>query len=187
MYFALYPKGVDIFLKGVSALPIITERQTRVTGFGNSEQKGHGMADDKFDAFVADLQQRIFDETKEAFGEVAFERWRHPKYNGKLAEPDGYARVTGPCGDTMEIFLKFEKDRVKEATYQTDGCGSSRVCGSFAAEMALGKTPDELHDVTGEAILERLVTFPEEDKHCAFLAAETLLEALHAYMVSSRK
>jgi len=82
----------------------------------------------------------------------------------------------------MEIFLRFEQETVAEASFQTDGCGSSAVCGSFAAEMAHGKTPDELLDVTGEAILEKLGGLPKEEKHCAFLAGETLQEALSSYM-----
>ena len=141
---------------------------------------------DDFDDFARNLQSQIFEETKQAYGTAAFERWLHPKYMGKIDLPDGYARVTGPCQDTMEIFLRFEDGRVIEASYQTDGCGSSAVCGSFAAEMALGKAPDELLDVTGDAILERLGGLPKEDEHCAQLAGETLQEALHDYMVKQR-
>ncbi len=85
----------------------------------------------------------------------------------------------------MQIFLKFENDRVCDAAYLTDGCGSSTVCGSFAAEMAIGKNPDELIEITGDAILEKLGRFPEEDRHCAFLAAETLQEALNRYMAKT--
>ena len=143
------------------------------------------MSDD-LDDFARNLQAQIFEETKQAYGTAAFERWLHPMYNGKIDHPDGYARVTGPCQDTMEIFLRFEDGRVAEASFQTDGCGSSAVCGSFAAEMALGKTPDELLDVTGDAILERLGGLPEEEEHCAQLAGETLQEALHEYMVKQR-
>ena len=83
----------------------------------------------------------------------------------------------------MEIFLKFENHRVKESSFQSDGCGSSIVCGSFAAEMSLGKNPDELLEITGEAILEELGKLPKEDEHCASLAAETLQEALNDYMI----
>jgi nitrogen fixation NifU-like protein len=53
-----------------------------------------------------------------------------------------------------------------------------------AAEMALGRNPDELIEVTGEAIVKKLGGLPKEEEHCAFLASETLQEALHAYMVS---
>jgi nitrogen fixation NifU-like protein len=139
-----------------------------------------GEAEDKF---VRELQEQIFEETKEAYGETAFHRWLDPLHMGAIKEPDGYACVTGVCGDTMQIFLRFENDRVKEASFQADGCGSSIVCGSFAAEMSLGKNPDELLEVTSEAILKKLEKLPKEDEHCASLAAETLQEALNDYMI----
>ena len=87
----------------------------------------------------------------------------------------------------MEIYLKFGDNRVKEAVYQTDGCGSSNVCGSFAAEMSLGKNPDELLEITGEKILKKLGRFPQEEEHCAFLAAETLQEALNNFLIKQTK
>jgi len=142
---------------------------------------------DDFDAFVEKLQDQIFDETRQAFGEAGFQRWRNPLYRGPLDGADAHARVTGTCGDSMEIFLKFDDGRVCDAAYLTDGCGSSTVCGSFGAEMAIGKTPDELVDITGDAILEKIGIFPEEDRHCAFLAAETLQEALNRYMIALHK
>ena len=144
------------------------------------------MADD-FDTFVDQLQEQIFDETRDAFGEAGFQRWRNPQFRGPLADADSHARVKGSCGDTMEIFLKFENGRVSEAAYLTDGCGSSTVCGSFAAEMAFGKSPEELTDITGDAILEKLGRFPEEERHCAFLAAQTLQEAVERYMIAQRE
>jgi len=140
---------------------------------------------DDFDAFVRDLQEQVYEEARQDYGEVAYERWRNPRYEGALEDPDGYGRLTGSCGDTMEIFLRLRKDRVEEATYRTDGCGSSAVCGSFAAELALGKSPEEVTEVTGESILHVLGKLPEEDRHCAFLAAATLQEALESYMKKS--
>jgi len=142
---------------------------------------------DNFDNFVNDLQEQIFDEAKDAYGEKGFQRWRNPLYNGKLESPDGHARITGDCGDTMEIFLKFENDRVKQALYFTDGCASSSICGSFAAELAMGKDPDELADITGDSVLEKIGRLPETDMHCAGLAAATLQEALSSYMSARRK
>lgn len=137
------------------------------------------------DTLVENLQKKIDDDTIAAFGNAGFERWRNPLYKGKLKNPNAYARITGNCGDTMEMFLKFKNGCVQEASYTTDGCGSSTVCGSFAAEMAIGKTPDELADITGEAVLQRIGRFPKEDQHCAFLAANTLLEALGNYLATA--
>jgi nitrogen fixation NifU-like protein len=142
---------------------------------------------DSLDDFIRDLQNQIHEEMREAYGQVAFERWLRPQYMGVMDHPDGYGHVAGSCGDRMEIFLRFEKDKVKEATFQTDGCGSSLVCGSFAAELALGKKPDELVEISGETILETLGGLPEQDRHCALLAAETLQDALDDYMRKQRR
>ena len=142
---------------------------------------------DSLDDFIKDIQHQINEETREAYGQVAFERWLRPRYMGAMENPDGYGHVAGSCGDRMEIFLKFEEDKVKEATFRTDGCGSSLVCGSFAAELAFGKTPDEVAEISGETILKVLGGLPEEDRHCALLAAETLQAALDDYMRKQRR
>ena len=151
-------------------------------GHGHGGGGMGGMMDD----FVEDMQKQIYEETKAVYGETFFQRWLNPLHMGSVRDADGYGRVKGSCEDTMEIFLKFEGDRVREASFQTDGCGSSMVCGSFAAEMAIGKTPDEIVGISGETILQRLGGLPEAEKHCAFLAAETLQEALDDYIKKQR-
>jgi len=139
------------------------------------------------DDFVEEIKNQVLEETREVYGNAAFERWLDPRLMGSLDDPDGYACLRGKCGDTVQIYLKFDGDRVKEATFQTDGCGSSIVCASFAAEMALAKRPDEILEITGESIMDVLGGLPKEEAHCAFLAAETLQEALHSYMIRSRE
>jgi nitrogen fixation NifU-like protein len=137
---------------------------------------------DELDKFVDLLQDQIYDETRMEFGEKAYKRWREPKFMERMASPDGYAKQTGTCGDTMEIFLKFENDRVTAAAFMTDGCGPSVVCGSYAAELSQGKSPEDLADFNGDVILEILGGLPEDHKHCAHLAAETVKRALDDYM-----
>ncbi len=138
--------------------------------------------EDNLDKFVSDLQNEINQEIRKTYGDVVFERWLNPLYMGRMALADGYARVTGSCGDTMEIFLRFKNGRVKEAAFWTDGCASSMVCGSYAAELAMGKGPEDLKDITGQTILDILGGLPDHDRHCAFLAAETLQKSLQHYL-----
>jgi len=140
---------------------------------------------DPLDAFVDQLQEEIFDEARQAYGEKGFSRWRNPRYNGRMDNPDAHARVTGKCGDTMEIYLAFYNNIVINASYVTDGCASSAICGSFAAEIAMGKDPDRLADISGEDVLKAIGRLPKEDMHCAFLAAETLQKALEDYMTGT--
>ena len=145
------------------------------------------MIEKDFEDIVARLQQEVFAETRKAYGDKGFDRWRNPRYHGRMEDADSSARVTGKCGDTMEIYLKLTDGRVEKASYATDGCGSSALCGSFAAEMAIGCDPDELSRIGGEEILAQIGVFPAEEEHCAALAALTLQEALHRYMLRERK
>ncbi len=142
---------------------------------------------DNLDDFVKETQAQIIADLRKTYTEEAIERWMNPDNAGSIETPDAYASLKGSCGDTMEIFLKFEEGRVEKASYMTDGCASSNICGSFAAALAVGKNPDEITDINGDSILERMGTnVPEEDRHCAFLAAGTLQEALHIYMQKQR-
>lgn len=137
---------------------------------------------DRLDQFLDELQDKIFDEARQALGEQGFERWQNPRFRGRLEDFHVHGHALGDCGDSMDIYLKFERDRVLEASYMTDGCGSSNVCGSFAAELCIGMRAEELADITGELILAKLGNMPENDQHCAFLAAGTVQEALRIYM-----
>jgi nitrogen fixation NifU-like protein len=100
-----------------------------------------------------------------------------------MTDASSVGRITGPCGDTMEIYLRLDDDLIQEASFFTDGCGSSVACGSVAAELATGKKFDEACLIGGDTILEILNGLPEEENHCAYLAAEALQVAIHEWML----
>jgi len=102
-----------------------------------------------------------------------------------MRNPDGKARITGRCGDTMELYLKFRKDRVTESAYWTDGCIYSLNCVSSAAELAKGKSPDEILEIDADLIQKTIGGLPRDQIHCAQLAVETLGAALEDYMLGS--
>jgi hypothetical protein len=41
----------------------------------------------KFDNFVQELQEQIFEETREEYGEVAYQQWRNPLYVRTMKDP----------------------------------------------------------------------------------------------------
>jgi len=106
----------------------------------------------------------------------------HYWLNPTLENPDGKARITGRCGDTIEIALRFRKDRCVKATHWTDGCAYSFNCALAAADLARGKTPDEIIEIDSETIQKSIGGLPRDQMHCADLAAETLHAALDNYM-----
>lgn len=145
------------------------------------------MNDDEFDTLVNKIQGEVFNEAKEALGEKGFDRWKNPRFCGRLEGADGYAKLTGDCGDTMEMSLRIHDGKVTEVAYLTDGCSSSSIAGSFAAEMAAGKGFTEVLDLRGQDVLSEIGRFPESEEHCAHLAVRTLQEALNAYLVEQAK
>ena len=145
------------------------------------------MNDNEFDALIDKIQGEVFDEAKEALGEKGFDRWRNPKFCGRLESADGYAKLTGDCGDTMEMYLRVHGGKVVQVGYFTDGCSSSSIAGSFAAELATGKGFTEVLDLRGQDVLNEIGRFPESEEHCAHLAVRTLQEALNSYLVEQAK
>jgi nitrogen fixation NifU-like protein len=111
----------------------------------------------------------------------------HYWLNPSVENPDGEARITGRCGDTMELCLKFRNDRVVETSHWTDGCAYSLNCAWIAADLAKGKTPDEIIEIDADRIQASIGGLPKDQIHCAELAAETLQAALDDYMKRRQK
>ena len=132
-----------------------------------------------FEKFAKQLQEIILEQAKNTYSEVVIEHWQNPRNFRPTEKPDGYGKVKGICGDTMEMFVKMKNGKIAECSFLTDGCGTTIACGSVATEIAIDKTFTEaLAIVSGESILKKLEGLPEESTHCAFLAAETLRRAL---------
>lgn len=140
--------------------------------------------DDRIDDEAARrLQEVILEDLRRTSGPAVIDHWQNPRNLGAIPNPDGYAKNTGSCGDTMEMFLRVVDQRVVACSFQTDGCGTTVVCGSAATELARGRSLVEvLGIVSAERILGVLGGLPDDSVHCAQLAAETLRRALADYL-----
>jgi nitrogen fixation NifU-like protein len=105
----------------------------------------------------------------------------------RMNDPDGSAYMKGICGDSMEMYLIIENDRVTEATFFTDGCNSSRACGSTAARLAEGKTLKEVLRISPADIIDAWGDIPGGNVHCAILAVNTLHKALADYLLRMQR
>jgi len=137
---------------------------------------------EKFDDPFKELEQSIMEDMKKCYSEKTIDHFLNPRNLGEIPAPDGYGRITGPCGDTMEIYLKIRDGRVMNASFWTDGCGPSIASGSMVTELATGKSILEARTITQQNILDALGGLPEESLHCALLAANTLKEAIKDYL-----
>ena len=109
---------------------------------------------------------------------LASERFIRPRNYGPLEQCDGHARITGPCGDTMDFWLRVRDGRIARVSFTTDGCGPSRAAGSMATELTMGKPLTEAAQIGQADILAALGGLPRDWEHCALLAANTLKSAI---------
>lgn len=118
----------------------------------------------------------------EGYSETASDHARNPRHHGPLEPFNGHARLTGPCGDTMEFWLFVHNGQVENISFITDGCGASLACGSMASCLAEGKSIADTASMRQEDILDAMGTFPLESEHCALLAADSLKAACQDYL-----
>jgi len=95
-----------------------------------------------------------------------------------IKDPDGYGKRTGECGDTVELFLIVQKNRIHSVSFITDGCINTHACANCVAFLAEGKSIAEAWEITPEKVINFLETLPEENAHCSELAVGAFYLAL---------
>ncbi|MEW6374931.1 MAG: iron-sulfur cluster assembly scaffold protein [Thermodesulfobacteriota bacterium] len=139
-----------------------------------------------FEKTVNELQASIMEDARKIYSEKVIERWLNPRNLGKIRNPDGFAKIKGPCGDTMQISFKVRDHKISKIRFVTDGCASSIAAGSMTTELAQGKKLEEAAEISQQMILNALDGLPEESVHCALLASNTLKEAVKNYSESKK-
>jgi len=100
---------------------------------------------------------------------------------GIIETPSVHSAYTGPCGDTLEVYLKIESNIIKDAKFQAIGCAGAFSSGSALMEMIKGKTLEEAKRITEEDIINFLGGLPKQKFHCTCLARRALQTALGKY------
>jgi len=139
------------------------------------------MAKESTDPFK-ELEQSVMEDMKRIYSEKTIDHFLKPRNLGEISAPDGFAKITGSCGDAMEIYIKIRDDRVINASFWTDGCGCSIASGSMITEMAKRMNISDAQRISQHDILAALGGLPEESEHCALLAANTLKAAIKDYL-----
>jgi nitrogen fixation protein NifU and related proteins len=128
-----------------------------------------------------ELQEMVLEDARRTYTEKVIDLFMNPRNIGLMPDTNGYARITGSCGDTMEIFVRIEDGILKKVSFLTDGCGSSLAAGSMATILAKNKTVAIAGSISQKDILDALGGLPDENKHCALLASDTLKAAISNY------
>lgn len=101
-----------------------------------------------------------------------------PKNFGPMKAASAHARITGPCGDTVEIWLQISGGRIRKGSFMSDGCAYSVYCCSTAVKLAEGMLTEQAAQLTQAQVLEATGPVPDDHRHCALLAANTIQKAI---------
>ena len=141
------------------------------------------MSDDKksdFDKFVDELQEQIYEQERQDFSEKVVAEYYNPYHFGKMKNPSAFGEAKGKCG-MMQFFLKINNKIITDATFFTDGCGTTVACGSKMIKLIEKKSIKEIIKITENDLKNALDGLPPENEHCAELAVRTLRVALKNY------
>ena len=118
-------------------------------------------------------------EARNIYSETVMKHAENPRNRGIIQKADGYAKITGPCGDTVEIWLETNDNIICRTTFTTTGCYASIASGSIVTEMIKGKSVSDAIKTNQQDVLNALGGLPEKKKHCALLATDTLKKAIN--------
>ena len=113
--------------------------------------------------------------------EFLLDHFENPRHKTPM-DGDGVVMVEGGnpgCGDIVRIYLKVNGDGNTAVTFEGEGCTISQASASYLAELANGKTLDELnhfdHGDLMDALGREIVT---QRTRCATLSLDTLRAAI---------
>lgn len=116
------------------------------------------------------------------YSDKAVDYYLAKKNMGSLSDADQVTELTGPCGDTMKIFLKMDENRIKDAKIQVLGCPAAIASAMAAMDHIRGMSLDEAMKVQDRDIFRMLEDLPDQKQHCIRLTIKTLHKAIEEYM-----
>lgn len=116
------------------------------------------------------------------YNEKVIEHFKNPKNVGEIEDADGVGEVGNPvCGDMMTFYIKVENNKLIDVKYKTFGCVAAIAVSSMISEMAIGKTIDEVLEISNKMVAEALGGLPPNKYHCSNLGADALKAAIEDY------
>ena len=129
---------------------------------------------------VSSHEEIVRREMRGVYSDKVIDHALKPRNLGDMKDASGFGRITGPCGDTMEIWLRVVGDVVAAAAFATDGCGATVACGSMLTEIARGRSVSQALRISQQDVLAALGGLPEGNEHCALLAVNALREIVES-------
>lgn len=127
----------------------------------------------------------------ELYKEHILEHYRNPQNKGALLSFDIKQDGSNPsCGDSLVLYVLFDDDgRVKDASFEGDGCAISQAGASILTEKIKGMTDGELRKITPKDVYAwiGISSINPAREPCALLAYNTLEKSMEEYKNNTLK
>ncbi len=111
------------------------------------------------------------------YREIIIERYKSPQYRGELNPHDITFEDENPlCGDHIRIDLRVDGEgKVSEAAFSGHGCAISQASADLLLESVIGKTIDEVKQLSRQDVLDLLgIELGPVRLKCALLSLKVL-------------
>ncbi len=123
---------------------------------------------------------------KFGYTETVMDHFKNPRNVGIMTDADVTSKVGSvACGDLIKLYLKFDKDQIRDIKFESYGCAANIATSSMMTEMVKGKTIEEARKITFKNISETLGGLPKIKLHCAVLSRQGLETAFLKYEAKS--
>ena len=114
---------------------------------------------------------------EDLYRENILDHYQNPRNFGTLVNPDISYQDDNPlCGDVIRLDIMLgDDDQVSEVRFSGEGCAISRASASMLTEEIVGKTLDQIKQISKDDILEMLgIQLGPVRLKCALLSLKVL-------------
>ena len=116
------------------------------------------------------------------YRELIIERYKDPHFRGVLDPNDiSYEDDNPSCGDHIQIDVRLDENGiVTEALFSGEGCAISLASADLLLESIIGKSVDDIKEISKEDILENLgIELGPVRLKCALLPLKVLKAGIY--------
>jgi nitrogen fixation NifU-like protein len=114
------------------------------------------------------------------YREYILEHFREPHNKGDIVQPDRFATYSNPlCGDHIQMSVVLDGTKISDVRFNGAGCAISQAAASMLTDLMIGKTLDELAEITKQDIFDMLgVEISPARQRCALLSWEVMRKGI---------
>ena len=88
-------------------------------------------------------------ELDDLYQEIILDHFKNPRNARPLTDDEVVVDEENPtCGDQIKLFAKVEDGKVVDVKYEARGCAISTASASMMSELAMGRSIDEVRELT---------------------------------------